>query len=169
MINDIERVLFTEEELSVLRSDENGIEYVIEESTNSSRIYHCHLSENTKTQKTYVSRTFTGQNGSVSFILIRVDLSGSWYQSESTYKGFLTPTAADSGKVIAAGWLGKIKTVLQMSAVIGLLLLTPVTGPALLGRPGMILADVAMYAATVMTLWSGVDYIVKNKEILTDW
>ncbi len=92
--------MFGTDELSILRSDENGIEYVIEESTNSSRIYHCHLSENTKTRKTYVSRTFTGQNGSASYIIIRVDLSGNWYKTESTYKGFLTPTAADSGKVL---------------------------------------------------------------------
>ncbi|MBO7740874.1 MAG: hypothetical protein J6S34_05050, partial [Clostridia bacterium] len=89
-----------EDELSILRNDENGIEYVIEESTNSSRIYRCHLSENTKTRKTYVSRTFTGQNGSASYILIYVDLAGTWYKTERTYKGFLTPTAADSGKVL---------------------------------------------------------------------
>ena len=76
--------------------------------------------------------------------------------------------AADSGKVIAAGWLGKIKTVTQMVAVILLLLLTPVTGSPLLGQPGVILANIAMYIACAMTLWSGVDYIVRNFDYIRD-
>ena len=74
--------------------------------------------------------------------------------------------AADSGKVIAAGKLGKIKTVTQMVAVIALLFLTPVTGSGLLGTPGVVLANIAMYVAAFMTLWSGVDYVVKNKDVL---
>lgn len=77
--------------------------------------------------------------------------------------------AADSGKVIAAGKLGKIKTVTQMSAVIGLLFLVPVgANAALLGRFGVILANIAMYAAAVMTVVSGVDYIVKNFDCIKD-
>lgn len=74
--------------------------------------------------------------------------------------------AADGGKVIAAGLLGKVKTVTQMAAVILLLLLTPVTGEGLLGETGQIVASSAMYLAAAMTLWSGVDYIVKNADCL---
>lgn len=74
--------------------------------------------------------------------------------------------AADGGKVIAAGMLGKIKTVSQMTAVILLLLLTPVTGEGILGEAGRIAATVVMYLAAAMTLWSGVDYIVKNADCL---
>lgn len=76
--------------------------------------------------------------------------------------------AADKGTVIAAGWLGKIKTVLQMLAVCALLLLVPVTGTPLLGQPGVIFADILLYAATFMTLWSGIDYILKNRSALAD-
>ena len=76
--------------------------------------------------------------------------------------------AADSGKVIAAGWLGKVKTVLQMSAVIGLFLLVPVEGAPLLGQFGVVLANIAMYAAAVMTVVSGVDYIVRNFDCIKD-
>jgi len=77
--------------------------------------------------------------------------------------------AADSGKVIAAGWLGKVKTVTQMACVIALLLLTPAGDYApLLGNFGVIAADVITYAAAVMTVWSGVDYIVKNFDCIKD-
>jgi CDP-diacylglycerol--glycerol-3-phosphate 3-phosphatidyltransferase len=76
--------------------------------------------------------------------------------------------AADSGKVIAAGPLGKIKTVLQMSAIIALLLLTPPAAFPYLGNFGVILANVITYAAAVMTLWSGADYIVRNFNCIRD-
>ena len=76
--------------------------------------------------------------------------------------------AADSGKVIAAGPLGKIKTVLQMSAVIALLLLTPPAAFPYLGGFGVALANILMYAAALMTLWSGADYIVRNFECIRD-
>ena len=74
--------------------------------------------------------------------------------------------AADAGRVIAAGPLGKLKTVTQMASVILLLLLTPVTGDGLLGPTGVIIAQVAMYLAVAMTLWSGVDYLIKNRDVL---
>lgn len=77
--------------------------------------------------------------------------------------------AADSGKVIAAGWLGKVKTVLQMAAVILLLLLTPAGENApLLGNTGILIANIVTYAAAAMTIWSGVDYIVKNFDCISD-
>jgi len=76
--------------------------------------------------------------------------------------------AADSGKVIAAGWLGKVKTVTQMTAIIMLLLLVPVSGAPLLGQFGVVLANIAMYVSAFMTLWSGIDYIVKNFSCIRD-
>ena len=77
--------------------------------------------------------------------------------------------AAGSGTVIAAAWLGKVKTVTQMTAVIMLLLLTPAGDYApLLGRFGVILANIATYAAAVMTVWSGADYIIKNFDCIKD-
>ncbi len=72
--------------------------------------------------------------------------------------------AAGTGKVIAAGILGKIKTVTQMIAVIALLL-TAIDGVfAPLGS----FADVAMYVSAFMTVWSGADYIIKNFDCIRD-
>ena len=78
--------------------------------------------------------------------------------------------AADSGKVIAAGWLGKVKTVTQMISVIALFLLTPAGDYApLLGNFGVILANVITYAAAIMTVWSGAEYIIKNFSCISDY
>ena len=72
--------------------------------------------------------------------------------------------AAGTGKVIAAGILGKIKTVTQMIAVIALLL-TAIDGVfAPLGS----FADIAMYISAFMTVWSGADYIIKNFDCIRD-
>lgn len=76
--------------------------------------------------------------------------------------------AAGTGKVIAAGWLGKVKTVTQMAAVILLLLLKPVAGEPLLGAGGVWVADIVMYVSAVMTVWSGVDYIARNFDCIGD-
>jgi CDP-diacylglycerol---glycerol-3-phosphate 3-phosphatidyltransferase len=50
--------------------------------------------------------------------------------------------------VIAASWLGKLKTVLQIAAVIALI----VADPAPLG------VDLLVYAALIVTVVSGADY-----------
>ena len=76
--------------------------------------------------------------------------------------------AVEGGKVIAAGWLGKIKTVSQMAAVILLLILTPVSGEPPFGQGGVIAADVVMYFSAAMTLLSGADYLIKNKEFIRE-
>ncbi len=76
--------------------------------------------------------------------------------------------AAGTGRVIAAGKLGKLKTVFQMSATIALMLLVPVTGKALLGRFGVVLANVLMYIATVLTIVSGAEYILNNRDCIRE-
>jgi len=60
----------------------------------------------------------------------------------------LRTIAAERGIVIAASWLGKVKTVLQIAAVIALI----ATDPAPLG------VDVLVYLAIAATVISGVDY-----------
>lgn len=69
-----------------------------------------------------------------------------------------------SGKVIAAGWLGKAKTVISMVSVIGILGLSAlaqiVTLPALIDIPAI--AAVLMWLCAAITLVSGVWYVVKN-------
>ena len=76
--------------------------------------------------------------------------------------------AAGNGRVIAAGKLGKLKTVFQMSATIALMLLVPVTGKALLGCFGVVLANVLMYIATVLTIVSGAEYILNNRDCIRE-
>ena len=67
--------------------------------------------------------------------------------------------AVEQGRVIAAGNLGKIKTVLQMGTV-SLYLLR--NWPF-----GAFPMDVILLVLSVgMTLWSGVDYFLKNREVL---
>ncbi len=80
---------------------------------------------------------------------------------EFTITGLRTVAAAQ-GIVIAAGWSGKIKTVLQMIAV-----------PALLLQNwpfyyiGFPFATVMLWAAVIMTIVSGAEYIVKNKSVFS--
>ena len=69
--------------------------------------------------------------------------------------------AAERGLVIAAGWLGKIKTVLQMVMTVALLIH--------LDRPAWhMLETILIWAATIMTLWSLADYMVKNRHVLAE-
>lgn len=63
--------------------------------------------------------------------------------------------AATNGKVIAASGGGKIKTVTQMLAIIMLLLSMP-------------FANLMMYVCVALTLYSGVEYIWKNKELIAE-
>ena len=76
--------------------------------------------------------------------------------------------AVENGRVIAAGPLGKLKTVFQMIATIALMLLVPVEGDALLGPVGVTLANVLMYIALVLTVFSGADYLIRNKDCIKD-
>ncbi|MBN2897910.1 MAG: CDP-diacylglycerol--glycerol-3-phosphate 3-phosphatidyltransferase, partial [Clostridia bacterium] len=71
--------------------------------------------------------------------------------------------AAADGKVIAASIYGKFKTVTQMIAIIILLLNNY---PFSLWNVPMDM--IMVYIATAMTLISGLDYIVKNKEVLME-
>ncbi|MDR1605446.1 MAG: CDP-diacylglycerol--glycerol-3-phosphate 3-phosphatidyltransferase [Gracilibacteraceae bacterium] len=74
----------------------------------------------------------------------------------------LRAVAAAAGTVIAASNLGKAKTVSQTLAVF-VLLLPPVLFYPLPADPGLIL----LYAAAVLTLWSGADYIWRARGALT--
>lgn len=71
--------------------------------------------------------------------------------------------ASGSGEVIAASIWGKWKTVSQIVAAAALLLHNTIF--VLIGIP----FDVIMiYAAVLLTVFSGVDYFVKNKHVLRD-
>lgn len=70
--------------------------------------------------------------------------------------------AASKGKVMAAGTLGKIKTTLQSIA----LPLVLVTGP-FFRAIGVPVDFILLAASVVMTIWSGLDYIIRNREIFS--
>lgn len=71
----------------------------------------------------------------------------------------LRSIAAAEGIVIAASWWGKIKTVIQIIAII--LALVNLNYSTELFT---ISTNIAMYAAAIITIISGVDYFVKNKD-----
>ena len=76
---------------------------------------------------------------------------------EIIVSGFRLVTA-NSGKVIAANWLGKLKSGLQVVAILATLLGNPIFSqwnfPFDFG---------VMCTAAVFTVWSAVDYIVANR------
>jgi len=74
--------------------------------------------------------------------------------------------AVESGRVIAAGMLGKVKTVFQMISTIALMLLVPVDGAPLLGAGGVAAARAMMYIALVLTVLSGGEYIIRNRDVI---
>ena len=74
--------------------------------------------------------------------------------------------AAANGVVMAAEKLGKYKTTSQDIAIFVLILAADITGTA-----GFIVAIIgfALFAvATVLTVWSGITYVLKNKQVLVD-
>lgn len=74
--------------------------------------------------------------------------------------------AASEGMVIAAGMSGKIKTVLQMIAVPLLLLANVQTLVSAMPFITM-LANGFLWASLIMTIYSGVEYILKNKSVFS--
>lgn len=73
--------------------------------------------------------------------------------------------AVEHGTVIAAGWLGKIKTATTMFALIFLFLYQiNIASIALFAYIGAAL----MYLALFFTVWSGIDYFYKNRKIILE-
>ncbi len=68
----------------------------------------------------------------------------------------LRGVAAERGVVIQASWLGKLKTVLQVAAIIALI----AAHPAPLG------VDILVYIAVAVTVISGVDYFFGFRRIM---
>ena len=73
--------------------------------------------------------------------------------------------AVENGVVIAAGPLGKLKTVFQMVSTVALMLFVPVEGP---GGALSTVAVVLMYVALALTVVSGADYIWRNRDCISD-
>ena len=69
--------------------------------------------------------------------------------------------ASDNGVVIAAGWWGKVKTVVQMIMIIVLIC-------DFGGKVVGIIELVLIYAALALTVISLLDYLIKNKFVLSE-
>lgn len=69
----------------------------------------------------------------------------------------LRMVAADKGRVIAAGWSGKVKTAATMVCVI--LMLLPLPG---------IVNQICTAVIVLTTIYSGVEYFMKNADVLTE-
>ncbi len=76
--------------------------------------------------------------------------------------GFRT-VAVSEGMVIAASWWGKLKTILQIIAIVSVLL-----NNFLFSLIGFPFDMVALYAAVIITVLSGVDYIYKNRNLFKE-
>lgn len=79
---------------------------------------------------------------------------------EFIISGFRT-VAADNRIVIAASWWGKIKTIVQMVMIVALLLALDIPGYG-------IICNILIYAAVALTIISMIDYLYKNRQVLTD-
>ena len=69
----------------------------------------------------------------------------------------LRMVASDKGRVIAAGMSGKIKTVSTMVCIILMFLPIP-----------RVINALCVVVILVTTVWSGVEYFIKNRDCLTD-
>ena len=96
--------------------------------------------------------------------MIEVGLVQSWMViiivARELTVSILRAIAAADGKVIAASGGGKLKTISQMGAVILLLLGVQYQNSVLL-----MIGDISILIATLLTLYSGGEYLVKNKEL----
>ena len=69
----------------------------------------------------------------------------------------LRMVASDKGRVIAAGWSGKVKTASTMVCIILMFLSIP-----------PVVNNLCVAVIVVTTIYSGVEYFMKNRDCLSD-
>ena len=69
--------------------------------------------------------------------------------------------AASTGVVIAAGSIGKLKTVVQLVGISLVFLENPIF--SIWNIP---MGEILVYLSTILSIWSCIEYIAKNKELL---
>ncbi len=74
--------------------------------------------------------------------------------------------AATRGLVMAADKLGKYKTTFQDISIFALIFSASLSGTT--GKVVAIIGLVLFAVATVLTVWSGISYVIKNKQVLKD-
>lgn len=97
--------------------------------------------------------------------LLEQGIVGSWVvlvvvAREFLVSGLRMVVAAD-GVVVAASMLGKLKTASTMGAIGGLLLAVALPQDSFVTEPLLLLSNVVLVIAMVLTAWSGIDYFVK--------
>ncbi|MEF9990485.1 MAG: CDP-diacylglycerol--glycerol-3-phosphate 3-phosphatidyltransferase [Romboutsia sp.] len=99
--------------------------------------------------------------------MIEAGLVNSWMViiivSRELTVSILRAIAAADGKVIAASGGGKLKTISQMVAIVILLL-----GAHLNSKYLLVGGWICILVATLLTLYSGTQYLYKNKELFMD-
>ncbi|MDR2670754.1 MAG: CDP-diacylglycerol--glycerol-3-phosphate 3-phosphatidyltransferase [Oscillospiraceae bacterium] len=75
----------------------------------------------------------------------------------------LRMVAVAEGRVIAAGWAGKVKTVVQILCIAFLL---TGEGRVEIWPEGVTLGAVAVWLMAATTIWSGAVYIVRHRDVL---
>lgn len=100
-------------------------------------------------------------------LFIEYNVIGAWtliiiLAREFVIAGMRT-VAASEGKVLAAGMSGKIKTVLQMFAVILFMIALACIDTAWVMKT----AQIVFMLSLIMTVYSGAEYIIKNKEVFS--
>ncbi|MFP5504549.1 MAG: CDP-diacylglycerol--glycerol-3-phosphate 3-phosphatidyltransferase [Candidatus Sericytochromatia bacterium] len=95
------------------------------------------------------------------------DIIPAWSVTAILFREFLVTglraIEASRGMIIPAGWLGKIKTVLQMAAII-VLLYALLPGGQFAQSTGMVL----YWTAVAMTIASGVQYLMLSKDLFRE-
>lgn len=79
----------------------------------------------------------------------------------------LRTIAAMKGTAMAAAWSGKVKTCVQIAGVVVILLCSIVTGGQLSGTAAAI-NTIAGWVMTLVTLYSGYDYLSRNWQLIAD-
>lgn len=77
----------------------------------------------------------------------------------------LRNVAAAKGRVMAAAWSGKVKTCVQIAGIILIFLVSIQMGENIMTK---IVANLSGWVMTLVTLYSGVDYMRKNWDIVKD-
>lgn len=101
-------------------------------------------------------------------LFIESDIISAWMMILILAREFIVAgmrtVAASEGTVLAAGMSGKIKTVLQMVAVIVYLFALCLTD----AKPTVMMAgNVIFWASLVMTVYSGSEYVWKNRSVFS--
>ncbi|GAX01086.1 CDP-diacylglycerol--glycerol-3-phosphate 3-phosphatidyltransferase [Secundilactobacillus silagei] len=99
-------------------------------------------------------------------LLVQMDMAPAWVVAiivcrELAVTGLRLIIVENSGTVMAAAWPGKIKTTSQMLSIILLLL----NNVLFISFP---LGTILLYVCLFFTVYSGIDYFVKNRSVFAD-